>query len=99
MGKREKDIETLVTRTISHFGGKAYKWQSPMNRGVPDRLCFLPKGLMIAIEVKAPGETPRKLQTKVIKGLRAMGHEVLTVSNKQEVDALYHRLKEFYNEQ
>lgn len=98
MGLREKAIESMVTRTISHFGGKAYKWVSPMNKGVPDRICFLPGGLVIAIEVKAPMQTTRKLQKKVIKDLRAMGHEVLVIENSKEATALYHRLKEFYHD-
>jgi len=44
----------------------AYKFVSPSNRGVPDRL-YIKSGKVIFIEFKAPGKKPTALQTKILK--------------------------------
>ena len=38
---KERDIEELLRDGVKQLGGKAYKWVSPGNAGVPDRIVIL----------------------------------------------------------
>ena len=81
----EKNIENQFRLAVKELGGKSYKWTSPNNRGVPDRICFLPGGLVIVAELKRPGKVPTRLQTKVIQGLRELGTEVIVIDSFEAV--------------
>ena len=48
----EKDIEKLFRDEIKKAGGKAYKFTSPGNDGVPDRIVMLPGGHIVFVELK-----------------------------------------------
>ena len=50
----EKHIEAYLVRRVKELGGVAYKFTSPANRGVADRVVCLPDGSTWFIEVKAP---------------------------------------------
>ena len=43
-GLLEKDIEKFLNDNIKKLGGRSYKFVSPGNSGVPDRIIFLPGG-------------------------------------------------------
>jgi len=90
----EREVEKHLVKQVAKLGGKAYKWSSPANRAVPDRLCYLPKSLLKIVECKATGKSPTPLQWKVIKALRDLGHEVFVVDSKEKVDILYEIWKE-----
>jgi len=81
MRETEANIEKFFRQTVKMMGGKAYKWTSPQNRGVPDRICFFPGGLIIVAELKAPGKQPRPLQLKIIRTLRDLGTEVIVIDS------------------
>jgi hypothetical protein len=83
---RENVIETYLRKRVQALGGKAYKWSSPGNRGVPDRLCFFPGAKAYIVECKAPGKKPTPLQAKVIHDLRQRGFIVLVLDSKELVD-------------
>ena len=40
----EKDIERFLVNGVKKLGGVAYKFVSPGNAGVPDRLIVMPGG-------------------------------------------------------
>jgi hypothetical protein len=61
---REKEIEHYFVKQVKKAGGKAYKWVSPGNLGVPDRIVFFPQRVVILVELKAPGKTLSKSQIK-----------------------------------
>ena len=85
----EKDVESYLVDGVRKLGGRAYKFTSPGNAGVPDRLVCLPGGLIYFVETKAPGKTERKLQTKVQEQLRALGCIVFgSVDSCHAVDEL-----------
>lgn len=94
----ERDIEKYLVQEVAKIGGKAYKWQSPSNRAVPDRLCSLPFDLTKYVECKAPGKKPTPLQLKVHKDLRSRGHEVAVIDSKADVDTLIEIWREEINE-
>ena len=66
---RESEIETKVCNHAKYLGWLCYKWVSPGNRSVPDRI-FFRNGKTIIIEFKAQGKKPTKLQQKTISKLQ-----------------------------
>lgn len=81
----EKDIEGYLVQEVTKLEGKCYKFVSPGNAGVPDRIVLLPGGLIGFVECKAPGKKPRKLQEHTINILRALGFVVDYVDSKDKV--------------
>lgn len=84
----EKQIEQYLRGQIHVHGGKAYKFTSPGNAGVPDRLILLPHGKMWFVECKAPGCTSTPLQKVQQNRIRALGFNVGIVDSYAAVDAL-----------
>lgn len=83
----EKDIEARFARKIRALGGKAYKFESPGNLGVPDRLVCMPGGLAVFAELKAPGKKPRPNQLHRHRELRDLGFPVFgCVDSPEAVD-------------
>jgi hypothetical protein len=48
----ESQIEAKMVRMVRDRGGLAYKFTSPNNPGVPDRLIITPDGRTIFVELK-----------------------------------------------
>lgn len=82
----EKDIETYLRDEIKAIGGRAYKFVSPGNSGVPDRLVCLPGGRIAFVELKAPGKKPTVLQERQHKILRGLGFYVQVIDSISGVD-------------
>ena len=90
----EADIEAYLrekVRAVLH--GKAYKWVSPGNNGVPDRMVCLPGGRVVFAELKAPGKQPRPEQAAKHRELRALGFRVEVLDSKAAVDAFIEELR------
>ena len=85
-GMREKVVEEYLREQVRAAGGKAYKFVSPGNVGVPDRLVLLPGGRTYFVELKAPGKKPTALQQVQAAKLKGLGFEVLTLDSKAGVD-------------
>lgn len=83
---REKEIEVYLRDQVKKAGGKAYKFESPGNDGVPDRLIIFPGNQIFFVEVKAPGKKPRPLQVKQMNYLVSMGCWVFVIDDKEKVD-------------
>lgn len=79
----EKTVERAVCNYARLCGGHAFKWVSPGCSGVPDRICILPSGRVVFIELKRPGVknglSPR--QAKIIGKLRALGCTVWVIND------------------
>lgn len=71
----EAGLERKICEHIRSLGGRAFKFVSPGCPGVPDRLCVLPGGRVVFIEVKRPGRKDglSVQQKKTIGWLRRMG--------------------------
>ena len=52
---QEKEIERDLVDMVQARGGLCLKWVCPGWAGVPDRICLLPVGLVIFVELKKPG--------------------------------------------
>ncbi len=57
---RESELERKFCRLVGQSGGKAYKFTSPGNSGVPDRLVVLPEGRIGFVELKQGGGNSRE---------------------------------------
>lgn len=83
---RERDIENHLRNQIKKLGGIAYKFESPGNAGVPDRLVLLPGGRIHFVELKAPGKKPTPLQLSQHRKIKKVGFEVHILDSKETVD-------------
>lgn len=83
---RERDIEEYLRKQVKAAGGIAYKWTSPGNAGVPDRIVVLPSGRVHFIELKAPDKKPTPLQQVQHRKLAALGCPVRVIDTKEQVD-------------
>ena len=68
----EKDVEQKWCKTAKAHGWKAYKFSSPGNSSVPDRM-FVRNGFVFFIEFKRPGGKPTPNQLEEHKVMRAAG--------------------------
>ena len=84
---RESTVEAYLRDRVKAQGGIAYKWVSPGNVGVPDRLIVFPGGTVYFRELKAPGKKPTPLQMRQLEKLKALGFDVGVIDSKEGVDA------------
>lgn len=82
----EKDIERKLVAGVRKLGGRAYKWVSPGNDGVPDRIVVLPGMRPVFVELKAEGGRLSALQKVQIRCLLDMGQDVRVLKGIQEVE-------------
>lgn len=75
----EKDIEKILISEIKKLGGKAYKFISPGNSGVPDRIVVLPGGKIMFVELKTKTGSLSVLQSVQVKRLIELGQKVYVV--------------------
>jgi Holliday junction resolvase len=81
---RESTIERELVKRVQEVGGKAYKWVSPGNVGVPDRLVVLPYNTIAFVELKSPGNTTTEMQNMQIHILEQRLHTDVFVINSIE---------------
>lgn len=89
----EKNIEDYLRLKTKHMGGRAYKFSSPGNAGVPDRLVVLPGGRVAFVELKAPGKQPTPLQQNKMRELRRLGMVCTWTDSKEGVDRILEELQ------
>ena len=76
---RERDIERILTQEVKRLGGRAYKWVSPGNDGVPDRIVIFPGRGPIFVELKTEEGKLTALQSAQLKRLRELGQQTAVV--------------------
>lgn len=76
---RERDIEKILVAEVKKLGGRAYKWVSPGNDGVPDRIVIFPNQQLIFVELKSETGRLSPLQEVQIQRLRDLGQRVAVV--------------------
>lgn len=80
---REKHVEQKLNQAVHNKGGMSIKITSPGLNGMPDRLIILPGGKTAFIEVKAPGQKPRPIQTHRHQQLINLGIPVHIINHPQ----------------
>lgn len=76
----EKVIEGKVRKFAMGLGWKVYKFTSPMQCSVPDRI-FIQGGTVLFIEFKRKGCMPTKAQAHELACINARGVPALVVDN------------------
>lgn len=87
MGKQEGIIEDYLINQAKKNKMLCYKFVSPGENGVPDRIVIY-NGYVVFVELKKPGEDARPLQKAVIKKMKSRGAEVHVIDSKPLVDKL-----------
>lgn len=87
----EKQIEQKLKEQIESLGGKAFKFISPGNSGVPDRIVLL-NGQCYFVELKKPGGKPRPLQKVIHEQFEKLGFHVYVISSLEEVEDFIKRI-------
>lgn len=82
----ERDIERRLVWHVERLGGKAYKFTSPANRGVADRVVCLPGGEVWFVELKRPGGKLSKLQEQFAIQMERLGQHYACLWSSEEVD-------------
>tara|TARA_R110002012_G_scaffold26122_3_gene85469 strand:- start:5573 stop:5836 length:264 start_codon:yes stop_codon:yes gene_type:complete len=77
---RESHIEHKVTELAKARGWLSFKWVSPSQRGVPDRIYFK-QGELVIIEFKAPDKKPTPYQLAIHRRLKNAGFHVHVVDS------------------
>lgn len=90
----EKTLEARLVREIEARGGMALKYTSQFHRGIPDRICLLPGGLSVFVELKSTGQKPTKLQMHAMEKLDELGHPNVVVDSTESLEALLQILDE-----
>ena len=76
---KESELERILTDEVRKLGGRAYKWVSPGNDGVPDRIVILPDMLPVFVEMKTETGKLTALQQVQIRRLESLGQQVEVV--------------------
>ena len=69
------------------MGGEAFKFVSPGNDGVPDRLVLLPGGKIYFVELKTERGQLRPTQKVQLVRLSALGQQVYVLHGAAEVES------------
>lgn len=73
---KESELEKILVNEVKTLGGRAYKWVSPGNAGVPDRIVILPNQRPIFVELKTDTGRLSNLQGIQIARLENLGQDV-----------------------
>lgn len=82
----EARVENRLVLEVDRRGGKALKFTPPGWAGAPDRIVLLPGGLVVFVELKAPGKKLRPLQRKRADELETLGFRVYLIDSLEAVD-------------
>ena len=89
---RERDIEKCLVSEVKKLGGRAYKWTSPGNDGVPDRIVIFPGRPPVFVELKADNGKLTALQKIQIGRLKDLGQEVRVLYGIDGVSQFFQEL-------
>lgn len=84
----EKEIERRMVQTVRERGGLCYKFVSPSNPGVPDRIIITPNGRVVFVELKTETGRLAKIQTWQLDEMRKRGADVRVAKGWPAVKAL-----------
>ena len=81
----EREIEKKLADGVRKLGGRAYKFVSPGNDGVLDRIVVLPGRVTKFIELKTETGRLSSLQNVQIKRLKDLGQDVRVLYGLEDV--------------
>ena len=84
---KEKQVEEKLRQAIKTMGGIAYKFTSPGNIGVPDRIVLLPGGRVWFVELKTDAGRLTPNQERQIQRIQSAGCNACTLYGRDGVNA------------
>lgn len=95
MLSQERTIESYLCDQIVKIGGVTRKYTSPGFVGVADRLCFLPEGTIVLVEVKTMSGRESVPQKRERERMICLGFNATVVHSKRDVDDLIDTIIDF----
>ncbi len=90
----EREVEKKLVDGVRRLGGRAYKFVSPGNDGVPDRIVVLPDTAPMFVELKTESGRLSRLQKVQITRLENLGQNVRVLYGVKDVENF---LEEMWN--
>ncbi len=90
---QESYIEAWLRRQIEELGGKFYKWTSPGNDGVPDRIAILPGGKIYLVELKTKKGKLSEIQKWQQGIMKDLGCNVRTIYGMDDAHCLIEMMR------
>lgn len=84
----EKSIERYLAACIKNLGGICLKYNNPGMAGYPDRVCLLPGGVTIWVELKSKDGALSPVQKIRIAELLKLGHIVHVCNSRDAIDGV-----------
>ena len=91
---RESSIERGLRIRLQRRGCLVYKFVSPGNNGVPDRIVITPTGRVIFVELKTSDGKLRPEQEVQLRRLRGHKAEVAVLYGREDVLAFTRKIEE-----
>lgn len=88
----EKLIERKLVEKCKENGILCIKLLTYQFTGLPDRMCLLPGGKVVFVELKTTGEKPRKIQINIHNKLRKLGFRVEVLDSTESVQNFIYEL-------
>lgn len=82
---KESQIENKLVCMVRERGGLCYKFISPCNPGVPDRIVITPTGKTIFVELKTEIGSLQRIQEWQLAEMRKRGCDVRVLKGLQAV--------------
>lgn len=86
-------LQNHLKRRVQSSGGQYRKVRWEGRRGCPDCYVWWTWPNAAFVEVKAPGDTFSKIQSREVERMRASGVPVYTVTSTEDIDSLVDALK------
>jgi hypothetical protein len=83
---KESTVEKHLVAQVKALGGMAFKFVSPSNRGVADRVVCLPNGQTWFVELKAPSGRLSELQKVFQSDMARLRQNYACLWSKEHVD-------------
>lgn len=84
---KESQIEAKLVRMVRDRGGLCYKFVSPGNPGVPDRIVITPDGRSVYVELKTEVGRLAAIQQWQLREMKKRGLDVRVLKGMPEVKA------------
>lgn len=82
---RESSVEARLVKLVRARGGLCFKFVSPGNPGVPDRIVITPEGRTVYVELKTEAGRLSAIQKWQHEEMRKRGAEVRTLKGLAQV--------------
>lgn len=83
---RESEIERYFVWAVERLGGRTFKFVSPNQRGVSDRIACLPDGATWFVELKTKGGRLSDLQRIFAGEMKRLNQNYACLWTKEQVD-------------